>query len=467
MINQGNILTAAEMKRAEQRLIDSGISVDELMRRAGQGAAQMIWRIAADMPTLVLCGPGNNGGDGYVIAQWLRDKGVDVRVAAPLDPATEAARLAESLWQGETVLLEDAQPAAQFVDCLFGTGLTRAIGDDWFSHFSRLFTGAKRRVAIDLPSGVESDHGTLLNDIPAFDMTIALGAYKPSHYLEPARSKMGHLVGIDIGITADSDLQILPKPQISAPTSQDHKYSRGLVAVVAGAMPGAAQLTAMAAQKSGAGYVKIFAASGFPSPHPSIVVETVKDSADLQQKLSDQRISAIIAGPGLGRDDRARELLDAALAAGAPLVIDADALTVAGTGFAALVKKRDAGTIATPHTGEFASLTGQAPQHKIEDSRKLAEQAGCSILLKGSDTVIASPDGEVSLSAQNCPWLSTAGTGDILAGIIASRLATGLTAYKAGCEGQWLHSRAAQRAGPAFTPEMLVDQIPATLQECL
>lgn len=467
MINQGNMLTAAEMKRAEDRLIDSGISVDELMRRAGQGAAQMIWRIAADQPTLVLCGPGNNGGDGYVIAQWLREKGVDVCVAAPLDPTTDAARHAKSLWQGKTASLEEAQPAAQFVDCLFGTGLTRAIGDDWFSHFSRLFDGARRRVAIDLPSGIESDQGKLLNDTPAFDMTIALGAYKPSHYLEPARSKMGGLVGIDIGITADSDLLILPKPHISAPTSADHKYSRGLVAVVAGAMPGAAQLTAMAAQKSGAGYVKILAASGFSSPHPSIVVETVEDSPDLQEKLSDQRISAIIIGPGLGRDDRARELLDIALAADAPLVIDADALTVAGTQFSALVKKRDAATIATPHAGEFASLTGQAPRHKIEDSRKLAEQADCSILLKGSDTVIVSPEGEASLSTQDCPWLSTAGTGDILAGIIASRLATGLTAYKAGCEGQWLHSRAGQLAGPAFTTEMLVDQIPATLQECL
>lgn len=467
MINHGNILTAAEMKLAEQALIDSGVSVEELMRRAGQGAAQMIWRIAADMPTLVLCGPGNNGGDGYVIAQWLLDKGVDISIAAPLEPTTEAAQHAKSLWRGETRSLADAQPAAQFVDCLFGTGLTRAVGDDWFGHFSRLFAGAKRWVAIDLPSGVESDRGTLLNDIPAFDTTIALGAFKPSHFLEPARSRMGNLVAIDIGIAADSDFAILPKPHISGPTSQDHKYSRGLVAVVAGAMPGAAQLTAMAAQKSGAGYVKIFASSGFESPHPSIVVETVQDMADLQQKLSDSRISAIIFGPGLGRGARAKDLLTTALAANAPLVIDADALTVAGSQFTDLVKGRSAETIATPHAGEFASLTNGALQSKLDDSRQIAKQAECSILLKGSDTVIVSPDGEASISAQNCPWLSTAGTGDVLAGIIASRLATGISGYKAACEGQWLHSRAGQLAGPAFTPEMLIDQLPATLQECL
>ncbi len=467
MLNQGKILTAAEMQSAEQALIDEGISVEELMRRAGQGAAQMIWRIAADMPTLVLCGPGNNGGDGYVIAQWLLEKGVDVFVAAPLDPKTAAAQNAKSLWRGKTLALADAQPAPQFIDCLFGTGLTRAVDNDWLDHFTRLFSGAKRRVAVDLPSGVESDHGELLNDIHPFDATIALGAFKPSHFLEPARSKMGDLVGIDIGIAAASDLDILPKPRLSGPGSQDHKYSRGLVAVIAGAMTGAAKLTAMAAQKSGAGYVKIFASPGFVTPHPSIVVEVFDDIAELQEKLADDRISAIVIGPGLGRDQRAKELLTTAIAAKVPLVIDADALTLAGSQFEDLVKARSAETIATPHAGEFAGLISGDLEHKIDDCRTLAEQSACTILLKGADTVIVRPDGKASIAALSCPWLSTAGTGDVLAGIIASRLATGSSGYKAACEGQWLHSRAGQLAGPAFTPEMLIDQLPATLQECL
>lgn len=467
MLNHGNILTAAEMQQAEQAVIESGASVDELMRRAGQGAAQMIWRIAAAQPTLLLCGPGNNGGDGYVIAQWLLEKGVDVTVAAPLEPKTDAARHARTLWTGPTVTLADARPAPQFVDCLFGTGLTRAVGDDWFADFSRLFAGAKRRVAIDLPSGVDSDHGTLLNDIGTFDTTIALGAFKPSHFLELARSKMGNLVGIDIGIMADSQLGILTQPRLSGPSSDDHKYSRGLVAVVAGAMQGAARLTAMAAQKAGAGYVKIFAAPGFESPHPSIVVETVTDIAELREKLSDSRISAIAIGPGLGRDGHARDLLTTALDSDAPLVIDADALTVAGAQFSDMIKSRSAETIATPHAGEFAGMRQGDLQDRLDDSRKLARQSGCTILLKGPDTVIVRPDGAAAIAAQSCPWLSTAGTGDVLAGMIASRLATGISGYKAACEGQWLHSRAARLAGPAFTPEMLIDQIPASLQECL
>ena len=467
MLNHGNILTAAEMQEAERVLIDGGISVQELMRRAGQGAAQMIWRISADLPTLVLCGPGNNGGDGYVLAQWLLEKGADVCVAAPSEPKTDAARNARSQWRGKTVALTDAKPASQFVDCLFGTGLTRAVGGDWIDDFARLFAGAKRRVAIDLPSGVESDHGTLLNEIQPFDLTIALGAFKPSHFLEPARSQMGSLVGIDIGITADSQLKILPKPRISGPTAQDHKYSRGLVAVVAGAMAGAVQLTAMAAQRSGAGYVKIFASPRFEAPHPSIVVETVQDSDELRQKLADNRISALVVGPGLGRDERAEALLAVALEVNAPLVLDADALMLARSRFAELVANRSAETVATPHTGEFAGLAPGALGHKIDDSRKLAAQSGCTILLKGSDTVIASPDGQTSISAHSCPWLSTAGTGDVLAGIVASRLASGVSGYRAACEGQWLHSRAAQLAGSAFTPEMLVDELPAALQECL
>jgi hydroxyethylthiazole kinase-like uncharacterized protein yjeF len=467
LINLGNILTAAEMQIAEQVLIDGGVSVDELMQAAGQGAAQMIWRISADLPTMVLCGPGNNGGDGYVIAQWLLEKDVDVCVAAPLEPKTAAACHAKSLWRGKTISPADAQPAAQFVDCLFGTGLTRAVGDDWFGDFARLFAGAKRRIAIDLPSGVDSDHGTCLNQIEPFDITIALGAFKPSHLLEPARSKMGDLVGIDIGIAAESALAVLPKPRLSHPTAQDHKYSRGLVAVVAGAMAGAAQLTAMAVQRSGAGYVKIFAPPGFEAPHPSIVVETVRDIAELREKLADDRISALVVGPGLGRDERAKAVLSAALAVDVPLVLDADALMVAGSQFNELVAGRAAETVATPHAGEFICLTSSALRHKIDDSRKLAAQSGCNILLKGSDTVIVSPDGKASISAHSCPWLSTAGTGDILAGIIASRLASGASGYRAACESQWLHSRAAHLAGPGFTPEMLIDQISDTLQECL
>ncbi|MFK7843038.1 MAG: NAD(P)H-hydrate dehydratase, partial [Sphingorhabdus sp.] len=385
----------------------------------------------------------------------------------PVEPKTEAAKQAKSLWRGETLDWNEAQPAQQFVDCLFGTGLTREIGDEWFDPFLRLFAGAKKRLAIDLPSGIESDHGILLNAVPAFDTTIALGAFKPSHLLEPARSLMGNLVGVEIGIDAESKCAFVQKPKLYAPSSQDHKYSRGLVAVVAGEMAGAAHLAAMAAQKSGAGYVKIYAPTGFQTPRSSIVVEKFNDVGELQQKLSDSRIAALVIGPGMGRDARALSLLAAALAVETSLVIDADALTVAGSNLAAMLQARSAQTVATPHHGEFAHIFPRGNGQKLDDSRKLAMEADATVLLKGSDTVIADPDGQAAISSTSCPWLSTAGTGDVLAGIVASRLARGLSGYMAACEGQWLHSRAARLAGPAFTPEMLIDQLPATVQECL
>lgn len=467
MLNNRHILTAAEMQRAEQSLIDAATPVEELMRQAGQGAAQMIWRLAADMPTLVLCGPGNNGGDGYVIAEWLHQKGVDVIVAASADPKTDAAKNAKSLWHGKTIDLPDATPRAQFVDCLFGTGLTRPVDERLFLQFQRLFSAAKRRVAIDLPSGVQSDDGLLLNEVGAFDLTIALGAYKPSHFLEPARSILGDVVAVPIGIDAVSSLSVIAKPKISVPGSHDHKYTRGLVAIIAGNMPGAAQLSAMAAQRAGAGYVKIFGPDGNIAPNSSIVMEHVCDEAELVDKLSDHRISAIAIGPGLGQNRVASAWLQAAIKTDKPLLLDAGALSLIGQRFSQTVKKRGAETVITPHGGEFAALTSAISGDKLADVRNLSEQSAATVLLKGADTVIANPDGEMQIAGNCCSWLSTAGTGDVLTGIIASRLASGLSGFEAACQGQWIHNRAAQLAGPAFTPEILIDHIPEALQECL
>lgn len=467
MLNHGHILTAAEMQRAEQSLIDAGISVEQLMDQAGQGAAQMVWRIAADIPTLVLCGPGNNGGDGYVIAQWLRQKGVDVIVAASADPKTDAAKNARAMWQGQTMDVSDAAPRAQFVDCLFGTGLTRPVDPPLFQQFQRLFSAAKRRVAVDLPSGVQSDNGMLLNKLGAFDLTIALGAYKPSHFLEPSRSKLGDLVAVPLGIDAASALSLVAKPKLTAPGSEDHKYTRGLLAIVAGNMLGAAQLSAMAAQRAGAGYVKLFGSKGNIAPQPSIVFAHVSDDTDLASQLSDHRISAVAIGPGLGQDELASAWLEAALQTEKPLLLDAGALPLVGRRFSETVKNRGAETVITPHGGEFAALTSSNSGNKLTDVRNLSTQSSATVLLKGADTVIARPDGETRIAGDGCSWLSTAGTGDVLTGIIASRLATGLSGFEAACQGQWIHNRAAQLAGPAFTPEILIDHIPQALQECL
>tara|TARA_R110000772_G_scaffold37859_5_gene89670 strand:+ start:1662 stop:3071 length:1410 start_codon:yes stop_codon:yes gene_type:complete len=467
LLNHGHILSAAEMQVAERDLIDSGTSVITLMHRAGTGAADYIWRSAPHMATLVLCGPGNNGGDGYVIAQALLEKGASVKIAASGEPATDAAKNAKSLWQGETLALGDAKPGMQFVDCLFGTGLTKPVTGDLLLHYQRLFDGARRRVAVDLPSGIETDTGKMLNHVSEYDLTITLGAFKPAHYLAPACSIMGDLVGVDIGVRAASKVHLLERPSINPPAKLDHKYTRGLVAIVAGKMQGAARLAALAAQRSGAGYVKIFAQSDFSSPNHSIVVETHKELDQLRAQLSDERIAVIVVGPGLGRDADAAQLLDLVLDIKKPVLLDADALILLGKSAVSRLKGRDSPVIITPHAGEFEVISNQTAGSKIDRTGKWAADSGAVIIHKGSDNVIAAPDGNMTLAPSSSTWLSTAGTGDVLAGIIAARFAGVKNPFLAAEQGQWLHSRAAKLAGPAFSPEILIDHIPKALQECL
>lgn len=467
MLNNGHILTAEEMRKAEQGLMDAGTSIEELMKRAGTGAAQNIWRISGNVPTIIACGPGNNGGDGYVIAQWLLERGIDISIAAMGEPTTDVARKAKLAWKGKTVPFVEANSVTQFVDCLFGTGLTRPLDSEITAQYLDLAASATRKIAIDLPSGIHSDNGMTLSDVPQFDQTIALGAFKPAHYLEPARALMGDLIGVDIGIRSKSGTRLITRPEINAPSSTDHKYSRGLVVIVAGKMKGAAQLAALAAQKSGAGYVKIFAHGACATPNNSIVVESFDDTEQLKQMLTDRRISAVVLGPGLGRDKSAEHILETVVDIPKPLVLDADALMLLGEGMVRAVGARASPTVATPHSGEFAEMYANDAESRFERVRKLARESYSTILLKGSDTVIANSDGHASLVAKNCPWLSTAGTGDVLSGIIATRLCADIEPMRAAGQAQWLHTRAAQLAGPAFSPEQLVDHIPAAVQECL
>ncbi|GAA0482658.1 bifunctional ADP-dependent NAD(P)H-hydrate dehydratase/NAD(P)H-hydrate epimerase [Parasphingorhabdus litoris] len=466
MLNNGHILTAAEMQEAEQHLIANGSSVIALMDRAGSGAADYIWRTAPHIPTLVICGPGNNGGDGYVIAQALLEKGAIVKIVASAEPSTDAAKTAKSLWQGVMLSLEEAEPEMQFVDCLFGTGLTRPVSGNLLKHYHRLSNGAQRRVAIDLPSGIETDTGSRLNEVSNYDLTIALGAYKPAHYLNPAAALMGDRVGVDIGVRSVSQTKLLARRTIAEPGKTDHKYSRGLVAIVAGPMKGAAKLSALAAQRSGAGYVKIFAGSDFESPNHSIVTVPCDDVKQLRAKLADERIGVIVIGPGLGRDSNAKQLLDAVLEIEKPVVLDADALMLLGDEVHRL-QGRSSPVAMTPHSGEFAALSGGGESSKIYASVKLAAQSGAVVVHKGSDTVIANPMGDAVVAQQTSNWLSTAGTGDILAGMIAARFTNEKDMFLAAQQGQWLHSRAASLAGPSFSPEILIDHIAKAIQECL
>ena len=241
------ILTAAEMRAAEAAAIAAGTPVEELMERAGIAAAEAIWRYAGPLPALVLCGPGNNGGDGYVIARALRARGVAVRVAALAEPTGDAARAARESWGGGVESLTDARPAPLLIDALFGTGLGRPLDGEVARRLLELAAGAKVRVAVDLPSGVATDDGAILSPVADYDLTITFQTLKPSHLLQRAARHMGRIVVADIGIAAAGRLQAIGPPALAEPGPDSHKYSRGLVTIVAGEMPGASALAAAAA----------------------------------------------------------------------------------------------------------------------------------------------------------------------------------------------------------------------------
>lgn len=463
------IFTARQTREAEQRIFDGGTAVIDLMEKAGAAVADAVRSRFDPGSAVVLCGPGNNGGDGYVVARLLAESGWRVRVAAWNAPQTETASLARKRWLGpvekaaETVTAND--PVDLFVDALFGTGLSRSLDGGIIDMLHKLSNAAQHRVAIDLPSGIATDDGSLLGDIPGFDLTVALGTLKPAHLLQPGAHKCGELTVGEIGLEAPCSLRVLPRPTFQPPAFHAHKYSRGYVLIVGGEMQGAAALSAHAAARSGAGYIRLVTPDERPLSIPHAIVRSTHD--DLDRHLVDRRVGAVLIGPGLGKDEQVRKLLQVALESDAPLVLDADALTLAPEMLLERLASRPKPTILTPHEGEFAQLFGELPGSKVDHARAAAAKARAIVLLKGSDTVIAAPDGQALITPPSSPWLSTAGTGDVLAGLVTGRLATGADPMRAAAEAQWLHARAAELAGPLLIADDLIDQLPQAFAEAM
>ena len=452
------ILTADEMRGAEAEAIADGTPVETLMERAGIAAAEAIWRYAGPLPALVLCGPGNNGGDGYVVARELAARGTPVRVAALAPPKSRAACAACESWGGEAELFDQAVPAPLLIDALFGTGLGRPLDDAVARRLCDLAGQAQVRVAIDVPSGAATDDGRLFSPVPDFDLTITFQTLKPSHRLQPAARHMGRIVVADIGIPAESRLHEIGRPQLRAPGPDDHKYRRGYVAILAGEMPGASALAAAAAARAGAGYIRLFA-PGVVHGLPSAIVQY--PGAEYGE---DERVGAVVVGPGLGLGPRGEELLTCAIAGGRPLVLDADALTLLAR--TDLPRFREV-PILTPHAGEFARLFGTCAGSKVDQARAAAARSGAVIVYKGPDTVVAAPDGRAAIAPPAPHWLASAGTGDVLTGIIAAMRAGGMETFEAACAGVWLQSRAAELAGPGLIADDLVTHLPAAVADAL
>lgn len=441
------VLDAAAIRAAEEAAIAAGDSVESLMQRAGRAVGDAVHRLAGAHAILVLCGPGNNGGDGYLAAARLRALGRAVRVAAAEPPRGTAATAARETWGGPIEPLATAKAAPVLVDALYGTGLARPLAAGEAATLSRLVAAAALAIAVDLPSGAASDDGALLGDVPPFHVTLALGAAKPSHLLQPAASRCGAVRVLPIGLALAGDTHALAAPVLAAPPVDSHKFSRGMVAIVKGRMAGAGELAAHAAMHAGAGYVSLLGATIPQAPHA-----LVRRSLDHDTPLDDARIGALVIGPGLGRDDRARALVDQALATDHVLLVDGDALHLVTPD---RLRARGGTIVLTPHAGEFDALFGNSDAAKPTRAREAAARAGATVVFKGPDTVIAAPDGRTLLAGEASSWLSTAGSGDVLAGVIAARLAAGGDALDAAAAGVWLHAAAARRLGVGFVADDL------------
>jgi hydroxyethylthiazole kinase-like uncharacterized protein yjeF len=429
------ILTAAAMRAAEQAAVDGGTSVETLMERAGAALAEAAYRFAGPGPVLILRGPGNNGGDGLVAARHLAERGVAVRVA--------------SLGGDGEQLGPNTEPARIVIDALFGTGLKRGLKPSVEKQLLRLCDAARTTIACDLPSGVDSDSGAELSAVPTFDLTVTFGALKPAHRLMPSMQRCGRVVVADIGVAAAGDWHEIGRPVLPALEPAGHKYSRGLVHALAGTMPGAIALAATAAARTGAGYVRV--STGAPIPTLPMAVVQVPDA-----NVNDPRINCLLVGPGLGDIP---QVLTLALTSKAPKVIDADGITLLGD--PARLRGQDA--IITPHSGEFEKLFGQLGGSKADRALEAARISGAVVVYKGPDTLVAAPDGRLGFAPPAPAWLASAGTGDVLAGIIAALRARGLEAFDAACGGVWLHGRAAEAAGPQMIADDLAAAIPQVL----
>jgi hydroxyethylthiazole kinase-like uncharacterized protein yjeF len=480
------LLTCAEMARADAAAIAGGVPGIDLMEAAGRAVADAVTAHHARRPVVVLCGPGNNGGDGFVAARHLEAKRWPVRLGllGERGALKGDAAWAAGTWAGEVAPLSldllDGHPLV--IDALFGAGLARPIDGIAGQLIDRINREALTTIAVDVPSGLHGDSGEIMGRAPMAVRTVTFFRAKPGHYSLEGLRRCGALEVADIGITSGVLQEIAPRLWLNAPAlwqqhlqrtdRGDHKYARGHATILAGEIAiGAARLAALGARRAGAGLLTIAtppaALAVYQSAEPGNLVTACEDGNAFGRLLDDVRRNAILIGPGSGVGERTRVATLAALATRRPVVLDADAITVFGQSSAELFAAIQGPALLTPHEGEFRrlfpDLTGTSA--KVERARQAARRSGATVLLKGPDTVIAAPDGRAVINVHASPGLATAGAGDVLAGIAVGLMAQGLSAFSAAAAAAWLHGECALRfARPGLIAEDLVGQIPAALQ---
>ena len=475
----GEILTTREMAAADAFAVAHGVPSLTLMENAGRAVSDAIKARFKPCPVTVLCGPGNNGGDGFVVARLLDEEGFTVRVAQDADPRGDARAMSEQ-WKGARVALTSAalDGAKLVVDGLFGAGLSRPLEGAAAQVVEAL--NDLPVVAIDMPSGVSGDSGQPLGSVYVrAALTATFFRKKPGHLLLPGRALCGETVLADIGIPVQAASAHLFENgpglwRYPHPKATGHKYDRGHCLVVSGgaAKTGAARLAARGALRVGAGLVSVASPPGALTENAAhltaIMLKPFQGPDGLAAVLSDKRLNAIVAGPGLGVGAETRALVEAVLKSDAAVVLDADALTAFRDDPRALFTSLHERCVLTPHDGEFERLFGgllDDSESKVEAVRAAADRTGAVVLLKGGDTVIAAPGGKAAINTNAPPTLATAGAGDVLAGFITGLLAQGLSAFDAAACGAWLHGAAAGAFGPGLVAEDLPEILPRVLAE--
>src|SRR5262245_47372015 len=483
------LLTAEEMAHADKLAVAGGVAGATLMENAGRAVAEKIARRFPDAGDVaVLCGPGNNGGDGFVAARHLQERGNKVRLSVagdeprlPADASAMAKRYQGTRQPLDTALIAGAHVV---VDALFGVGLGRPIE----GRLARLIENVNALnvpvIAIDVPSGIDGTTGAVRGTAVGAVATVTFFRLKPGHLLLPGRVHCGEVRLADIGIPANVLGPIAPKTFANEPAlwrakfpwprPDGHKYARGHAIVVSGPVysTGAARLGARGALRIGAGLVTVAsprdALEVNAAELTAIMVREADNARGLATLLSDRRKNAVLIGPGFGVGERTKEMVDAALRSDAALVLDADALTSFAKdphGLFAGIAARAASVALTPHDGEFARLFPDlVALPKLERARMGAARAGAILVLKGADTVVATPDGLASINAMTSPFLATAGTGDVLAGMVLALLAQGMSAFEAASAAVWLHGAAAAVFGPGLIAEDLPETLPTVLR---
>jgi hydroxyethylthiazole kinase-like uncharacterized protein yjeF len=476
------LLSPQEMARADAFALASGLSIEALMRAAGEAVAAAITARWPPRKVLVACGPGNNGGDGFVAARALREAGWPVRVALLGDRASlkGAAAYHAARWTGPVATLSPAEvgDAELVVDAIFGAGLARPLTGVAAETLVAVAASRIPVVAVDIPSGVDGATGAVRGVAAAADLTVTFFRKKPGHLLLPGRRLCGDTLVADIGIPAEALAEIAPTTYENGPALwldrypwpklEDHKYRRGHALVAGGeTMTGAARLAARAAARMGAGLVTLAAPHAawpvYASALTSVIVRSIGGVEDFKALLEDARRNVILLGPGGGTTLALRETVLAALATRRSVVLDADGLTVFADAPATLIGAIAGPTVLTPHEGEFARLFSIAGD-KLTRARAAAASSRSVIVLKGPDTVIAAPDGRAIINANAPPDLASGGTGDVLAGMVTGLLAQGMDTFDAAGAAVWLHGEAGQAVGPGLIAEDLPAVLPGVLR---